>query len=49
LGAGVLGPLQFYQKRVMRDEAIIASMEADAMGFLGELGGVLLKLDELYP
>ena len=42
-------PLQFFQKRVMRDEAIIASMEADARDFLSELGGKLLKLDELYP
>jgi putative phage-type endonuclease len=42
-------PLQFFQKRVMRDETIIASLEAEARDFLSELGGVLLKLDELYP
>jgi putative phage-type endonuclease len=42
-------PLQFFQKRVMRDETIIASMEAEARDFLSELGGKLLKLDELYP
>lgn len=41
--------LQFFQKRVLRDEAIIKSMEAEALDFLAELGGKLLKLDELYP
>jgi hypothetical protein len=41
-------PLQFFQKRVLRDETIIASMESDARDFLAEVGGKLLKLDELY-
>jgi hypothetical protein len=42
-------PLQFFQKRVMRDTTIIAGMEAEALDFLGEVGAKLLKLDELYP
>ena len=42
-------PLQFFQKRVMRDETIIGGMEADALDFLSELGGKLLELDALYP
>jgi putative phage-type endonuclease len=42
-------PLQFFQKRVLREETIIAGMEAEALDFLGEVGGVLLKIDELYP
>ena len=41
--------LQFFQKRVMRDETIIASMEAEALDFVGEVGSKLLKIDELYP
>lgn len=41
--------LQFFQKRVMRDEAVIAAIEADARDFLSELGGKLLELDALYP
>ena len=31
------GPLQFFQKRVMRDETIIAGMEADARDFISEV------------
>lgn len=42
-------PLQFFQRRVMRDETIIGAMEADARDFLSELGGKLLELDALYP
>jgi hypothetical protein len=41
--------LQFFQRRVMRDEAVIASMEADARAFLAELEGVLMALDQRYP
>jgi putative phage-type endonuclease len=36
--------LQFFQKRVMRDEAAIGVLEASARDFLEELDGVLLKL-----
>lgn len=41
--------LQFFVKRVMRDEEAIARMEAEARDWLDELGGKLLKLDALYP
>jgi putative phage-type endonuclease len=41
--------MQMFIKRLDRDETIIASMEAEARDFLAELGGKLLKLDELYP
>jgi putative phage-type endonuclease len=41
-------PLQFFQKRVMRDETIIAGMEADAREFLAELEDKLKALDGRY-
>jgi hypothetical protein len=41
--------LQFFQKRVMRDEPIIASMEAEARAFLAELEDKLKGLDARYP
>jgi putative phage-type endonuclease len=41
--------LQFFQKRVMRDEAVIKTMEAEARAFLAELEGKLKALDERYP
>jgi predicted phage-related endonuclease len=41
--------LQFFQKRVMRDETIIAAMEADARDFLSEVGGKVLELEGRYP
>ena len=44
------GPaLQFFIKRVMRDEAIIAGMEDEARAFLAELEDKLKALDERYP
>ena len=42
-------PLQFFQRRVMRDDTIIAGMEADARDFISELGSKLVRLEELYP
>lgn len=41
--------LQFFMKRVMRDEAAIASMEAEARAFLAELEDKLIALDARYP
>ena len=41
--------LQFFGKRVMRDDEAIARMEAEARDWLAELGGKLLELDALYP
>jgi hypothetical protein len=41
--------LQFFQKRVMRDEAIIAAMEAEARAFLAELEDKLKEIDARYP
>lgn len=41
--------LRFFQKRVMRDEAIIASMEAEARAFLAELEDKLKALEKRYP
>jgi putative phage-type endonuclease len=41
--------LQFFQRRVMRNEAVIASLEAEARDFLAEVGSKLLMIDELYP
>jgi hypothetical protein len=41
--------LQFFIKRVARDDAVIASMEADARDFLAELGSKLLALEKRYP
>jgi YqaJ-like viral recombinase domain len=41
--------LHFFQKRVMRDEAIIATMEAEARAFLAELEDKLQALRERYP
>jgi putative phage-type endonuclease len=41
--------LQFFQKRVMRDEAVIGAMEAEALDFLSDLGGKLLALEARYP
>ena len=42
-------PLQFFQKRVMRDEGVVATMEAEARTFLAELADKLKWLDKLYP
>lgn len=41
--------LQFFQKRVERDEAIIGSMEDEARAFLAELEDKLKALDARYP
>jgi putative phage-type endonuclease len=41
--------LQFFQKRVMRDEAAIATLEAEARLFLDDIAGKLDELYELYP
>jgi putative phage-type endonuclease len=41
--------LQFFQKRVARDDAVIASMEAEARAFLAELGDKLGALRQRYP
>jgi putative phage-type endonuclease len=41
--------LQFFQRRVMRDEATILTLEAEARDFLGEVESKLRKLGELYP
>ena len=42
--------MQFFMKRVERDEEVIARMEAEALDFLAELGGKLLALEEArYP
>jgi hypothetical protein len=41
--------LQFFVKRVTRDEAIIASMEDEARAFLAELEDKLKALDARYP
>jgi hypothetical protein len=41
--------LQFFQQRVMRDEAEIARMEAEAIAFLAELENKLKALDARYP
>ena len=41
--------LQFFQKRVMRDEAEIARMEGEAIAWLGELEEKLKALDARYP
>jgi putative phage-type endonuclease len=42
-------PLQFFQKRVLRDEAIIATLEAEARLFLGEVEDKLRTLYARYP
>jgi hypothetical protein len=41
--------LQFFIRRVERDDEVIARMEAEARDFLSELGGKLLALEERYP
>lgn len=41
--------LQFFVKRVERDEKIIAAMEAEAIAFLAELEDKLKALEERYP
>lgn len=41
--------LQFFQKRVMRDEAAIATLEAEARLFLDDIAGKLDELYERYP
>ena len=41
--------LQFFIRRVERDEAVIASMEAEAIAFLAELEDKLKALDARYP
>jgi YqaJ-like viral recombinase domain len=41
--------LQFFIRRVERDEEAIARMEAEARDFLDELGGKLLALEERSP
>lgn len=41
--------LQFFVQRVMRDEKIIAAMEAEAIAFLAELEDKLKALEERYP
>jgi len=42
-------PLQFFQKRVLRDEAIIATLEAEARLFLSEVEDKLRMLYARYP
>jgi hypothetical protein len=41
--------LQFFIRRVERNEEVIARMEAEARDFLDELGGKLLALEARYP
>lgn len=41
--------LQFFQKRVMRDEKEIETMEGQAIAWLAELEDKLKALDERYP
>jgi putative phage-type endonuclease len=41
--------MQMYVQRVMRDEAVIAALEAEAESFLGEVAGKLGELYERYP
>jgi hypothetical protein len=41
--------LQFFQQRVMRDEAAIARMETEAIAWLDELEDKLKALDARYP
>jgi hypothetical protein len=41
--------MQFFIKRITRDEAIIASMEAEARAFLAELEDKLIALELRYP
>jgi hypothetical protein len=41
--------LQFFQKRVMRDEAAIATLEAEARLFLGDVEAKLQELYARYP
>lgn len=41
--------LQFFIRRVERDEKIIAAMEAEAIAFLAELEDKLKALEERYP
>jgi YqaJ-like viral recombinase domain len=42
-------PLQFFQKRVLRDEAAITTLEAEARLFIGEVNAKLDALYERYP
>jgi hypothetical protein len=41
--------LQFFIRRVARDETIIALMEAEAIAFLGDVEAKLVELEERYP
>ena len=41
--------LQFFQRRVERDDKIIAAMEAEATAFLAQLEDKLKALEERYP
>jgi putative phage-type endonuclease len=41
--------MQMFVKRVMRDEALIATLEAEARLFLAELEGKLAELYQRYP
>lgn len=41
--------LQYFQRRVTRDEAAIATLETEAKTFLAEVETKLLALDERYP
>ena len=41
--------LQFFQKRLMRDEAAVEALEAEARLFLGDVAAKLSQLHERYP
>jgi hypothetical protein len=43
------GRLHFFQKRVMRDDAVITEMENHARAWLAELEHKLMALEALYP
>ena len=41
--------LQFFQRRVERDDKIIAAMNAEAIAFLADLEAKLVELERRYP
>jgi hypothetical protein len=41
--------LQIFQKRVLRDDKIIAALEAEAIAFLGDVEAKLVELERRYP
>jgi putative phage-type endonuclease len=42
-------PKRFFCKRVMRDNAFIATLEREVIGFMNEVRGTVAKLDRIYP